>query len=369
MKNIYDMLNDIEVDLSEYEKEDFNDIEKKKIKNNFRKSIKKNKRNNNNKKYITAASVVLISLGIVSTTKLGTYAYEKLEDIAYNIKTTLGIEEDLGKYTNDVSQSITKRGLTVKINEVLLDGNELLISIAQTYGKELKKDEHIDLISQNLYINGKRINKGARSYHKTDNPNKEEYVIAYDLGSNEFKGDINVKLRIMDAYVWKDKNNSQFNRINGPWTFKFKVNGDDLVKNTNNITVNKKIKLDTGATLYIDNYTGNIVNQRMDVRYTKHTKPIEVDDNIKINAEYGNIVFNGKDDLGNKVKFSPARGKIGQLESNYLYELYNDDKLFDKNAKSLTLTPYLEVSVEKDGSYKTYYKKIGETFNIDLNNK
>lgn len=43
-KDIYDMLNDMEIDLSEYDREDFNDIEKMRVKKKFRESIGKKKR-------------------------------------------------------------------------------------------------------------------------------------------------------------------------------------------------------------------------------------------------------------------------------------------------------------------------------------
>lgn len=39
--NIYDLFNDVNINLDEYKKEDFNDIERKVFKKNIRKFIKK----------------------------------------------------------------------------------------------------------------------------------------------------------------------------------------------------------------------------------------------------------------------------------------------------------------------------------------
>lgn len=58
-KNIYDILNETKVDLNEYDRKDFNDIEKKKIKKNFKKSIKS--KNNRYKRYVSAILVAILA--------------------------------------------------------------------------------------------------------------------------------------------------------------------------------------------------------------------------------------------------------------------------------------------------------------------
>ena len=55
--NIYDFFNNIDINFDDYDREDFNDVEKIKIKRNFKKSL-----NNENKKYIKAVGLIGMSI-------------------------------------------------------------------------------------------------------------------------------------------------------------------------------------------------------------------------------------------------------------------------------------------------------------------
>ena len=158
MKNIYDMFNDIDVDLNEYEKEDFDDLEKQKVKNKFKKSIKSdNSSKKIYKKYISVASIAIISIALISQTRIGLYAHSALEDIAEIIKISLGVDNQIKEYSTNIKQSVTRRKLTVKINDAILDGKELILYMSRDYDKELAQNEYLNLVSENLYINGKKI--------------------------------------------------------------------------------------------------------------------------------------------------------------------------------------------------------------------
>ena len=45
-----------------------------------------------------------------------------------SLSTLLGVEEDLSPYSTVVGKSISKNGITVTLNEVILDGHSLIIS-------------------------------------------------------------------------------------------------------------------------------------------------------------------------------------------------------------------------------------------------
>lgn len=362
MKNIYDELNDIDINIDEYEREDFNDIEKQKIKRNFKKSIKKNV---NYKKYIAVASVGVVSLGLLYNTSIATFAYEQITDAAYNIKQALGIKEDLSKYSNNVNQSITKHGLTVRVKEALLDGDELLIYLEHEYDKELKEDEEIELISERLYINGKQVNEGISVYPTVKTKNKTEFVASYKLANDiSTDEDINIKIKINDAYKWLDKEHDGFKRIWGPWTFKFKLNTSNLSKDTKIVTINKNIKLENGADLYIKNYRQNPVNQIITLSEPQGNQKIKLDNKNTINLNEAELVLKGKDDLGNKVTFKMKDG-IHYL-TDLKFEFDKSNGLFDLNTKSLKLYPYLKIKSAENNKEVTTYKKIGNELTIDL---
>ncbi len=353
MKNIYDMLNDVDIDLDEYEKEDFNDIEKQRIKKKFKKSI--NRKNNNNKKYVAVASAAVITIGLLSNSNIRTYAYEKLVDIGNNIKSALGIEVNLDEYVENINQSVTRNGLTVSIKEVVLDGNELLIFIEHEYDKDLKEGESIELISEKLYVNGKKVNKGMSGYYTKRSGSKSEFVLGYELDKAEYKGDIDVKLRIMDAYKWEDEKSEDFKRIIGPWTFKFKVNADKVSKDTKIVKLDKDIKLENGFNMDIVEYKQNKLNQVITIK-SNNINEIEND---------GVLVFKGTDNFGNDIEFSPKNG-MADSRIGYKYEFDSSKNEFNFNTQYLSVAPYIRRTIEKDGKYHVKDKKIGEEFKIDL---
>lgn len=360
MKNIYDMFNDIDVDLNEYEKEDFNDLEKQKVKNKFKKSIKSNNSPKKSyKKYISVASIAIISIALISQTRIGLYAHSALEDIAEIIKTSLGVDNQIKEYSTNIQQSVTKRKLTVKINDAILDGKELILYMSREYDKELDPNENIDLVSENLYINGKKINGNVKGYYGNIDKSKQEFVLGYEL-PEEYKGDINVKLRIMDAAITKTDDENYFKRIIGPWSFKFKVNGDKLNKDTKHIELNKKLELDTGSTMDIISYRGNILNQTINLSMTDHKS-------MKNELENGFIVLKGRDNLGNKVEFTQHSADVDKEKTFYEYRFNKDEYKFNRDAKYLKVTPYLSYLEKENNDYVTKYKKLGSEITINLN--
>lgn len=360
MKNIYDMFNDIDVDLNEYEKEDFNDLEKQKVKNKFKKSIKSdNSSKKIYKKYISVASIAIISIALISQTRIGLYAHSALEDIAEIIKISLGVDNQIKEYSTNIKQSVTKRKLTVKINDAILDGKELILYMSRDYDKELAQNEYLNLVSENLYINGKKINGTVKGYYGQVDKNKEDFILGYEL-PKEYTGDINVKLRIMDAAITKTDDKNYFKRIIGPWSFKFKVNGDKLNKDTKHIELNKKLELDTGSTMDIISYRGNILNQTINLSMTDHKS-------MKNELENGFIVLKGRDNLGNKVEFTQHSADVDKEKTFYEYRFNKDEYKFNRDAKYLKVTPYLSYLEKENNDYITKYKKLGSEITIDLN--
>lgn len=360
MKNIYDMFNDIDVDLNEYEKEDFNDLEKQKVKNKFRKSIKSdNSSKKIYKKYISVASIAIISIALISQTRIGLYAHSALEDIAEIIKISLGVDNQIKEYSTNIKQSVTRRKLTVKINDAILDGKELILYMSRDYDKELAQNEYLNLVSENLYINGKKINGTVKGYYGQVDKNKEDFILGYEL-PKEYTGDINVKLRIMDAAITKTDDKNYFKRIIGPWSFKFKVNGDKLNKDTKHIELNKKLELDTGSTMDITSYRGNILNQTINLSMTDHKS-------MKNELENGFIVLKGRDNLGNKVEFTQHSADVDKEKTFYEYRFNKDEYRFNRDAEYIKVTPYLSYLEKENNEYITKYKKIGSEITINLN--
>ena len=335
--NIYDMLNDVEIDINNYDKEKLNDIEKKRIKNNLKKSIKSK---HTYRKAASIAETAVISIGLLGTS-FGSYAYAGINSFFYDIASVLGIEKNLDEYKTVVNQSITKNGITVQLNEVILDNDELIVSATSTFNEKLG-GEGGTILDHNVYINGKRVNSGAGGSAEKIDEYTMQVVMVNHLTEGNFNGDLNVKIVFSDPMI-----NGKTTK--GRWVFEFKTNGDELAINTREISLNNKFTLENGQEITLDKYTSNNLGQK--IYFTLDAKGTEYD-----------IILKGYDDIGNEITFymSKTEGCTG------VFKLENIHNNFGDNAETLYLTPYAVKFPEESGRLSNDFKQTGEEFTINL---
>ncbi|EKQ51556.1 MULTISPECIES: DUF4179 domain-containing protein [unclassified Clostridium] len=345
MKNdIYIMLNDANINLDIYEKEDFNDIEKRRIKANFRNSAVKNK---SRKRTLIAAGMVLALTITFFGTNVGASALSKVLELPgiKDIASLLRIDKNLDEYKTVVNKSITENGITVQLNEVILDENELTVSYNVTSNRKLSDDESWKGFN-GIYINGKEVNGGSTGSSKNIDDYTTQTVMTYDLGDMNLSGDLNIKISCSSIGLNPDKAEKMSNL-----NFEFKTNGDQLRIDTKEITLNNKFTLENGVEYTLEKYTDNSLGQKIYASIS----------NFKMDTAY-DVQLKGADDLGNKVEFYASYS----TENKALFKIENIDGNLNENAKTLTLTPYAAEYPKVGGEMNNEFKKAGEAFTIDL---
>ncbi|AQR94485.1 DUF4179 domain-containing protein [Clostridium saccharoperbutylacetonicum] len=349
--DIYSLFNDANINLDEYKKDDFNDIEKKLLKKNIRKAIKSSSKQSNRRKVIAAAAIVVLITGM-SFGNTRAYALSKINLVSESISSFLGIEKNLEDYNTVVNKAITDNGVTVKLNEVILDDNELLISTNISSDKTLKENDFWNG-DMSLYINNRKVKFTGASggIEKIDN-NTTQQVIEYDLDSikdMDLSGDLNIKI------IYSKMTVNYQDDINGTWKFEFKTNGDKLKIDTKTVKLDYGFELDNGSKYILEKYTGNSLGQKI---YGK------IIDNSANNESY-NILLKGYDDLGNKVIFDLSRGRKDWFVLKYENVLVGN---MNGKASKLILTPYAVKMPEHSGKEPGFdeYKKAGEEFTINI---
>ncbi len=344
MKNdIYTMLNRANIDLENCEKEDFTDIEKKNIKNNLRKLMYKKKPHKRNM-LVAAAVIAILTIGIFGTNS-GASALSRVLVLpgVKDIAGFLGIEKDLDEYKTVVNKSITDNGITVQLNEVILDGNEMTVSNNITSDRKLEKNESLHAFID-IYVNGKQLSTGGGGGGKRIDDYTTQEVIAYDLKNADLSGDLKIEISC-SSILLNDKEKR------GSWDFEFKTNGDALKIDTKEMLLNNKFTLENGQNFTLQKYADNALGQKIYASISNFQKKSVYDVSLK-----------GSDDLGNKVEFyASSSGQDGAL---FKIETINGN--LNKDARTLNLTPYAAKYPDKSGKMDGEYKQVGDEFTIDL---
>ena len=354
MKNdIYSMLNEGNINLEDYEKNDFDDIEKKNIKNNFRKSILKGK---SKKRNVIAAGVAIALTVTLFGTNVGVQAVTKTLQIVgvEDIGRFMGIQKNLDDYKTVINKVITNNGVTVQLNEVILDGDELTVSYNVTYDKKLSEIYGENQSEDNeawhgfngISINSRELNTGSGGGSRSVDDYTIQSVLTYDIGDLDLSGDLDIKLSCSSVEA-----NGDVNKKSDKWGFEFKTNGDQLKIDTKELSLNNKFTLENGTEYTLKKYTSNAVGQKIYASVS----------NFKMEPTY-NVDLKGTDNLGNKVEFYASHSS----KDNALFKIENIYGNLNENVKILTLTPYVAKYPEQGGKMDGEYKQVGEPFTIEL---
>lgn len=360
-KNIYDLLNEIDFDIEDYEKEELKDIEKKKMKKNFNKSRKKKY---NFKKIVAIAAALLLTVGVLSQTSLGKDVYaraeSKISEISYSIGRVFRTKRDITPYSEIINQTVEDNGVEIKLLEFIIDKDEFIFSTVTDTGTQADMSN----FEYDIFINGKILNIlpiGGGTITASGPLPVNTHTAEFKDTDIDIDGDLDIKivLRDLTSYTVGDSiEDIKENSIEGKWEFEFRANGSELTANTYSLPLDYSFNL--GEQKYqLEEFRYNPVNQK--IYGTSHGE-YELSHFVKLM---------GYDDLGNKVEFGLHRYRHKEKEIIFNYDsIYNEGRDLSDNAELITLAPYaVEFSKEKginSNNYKHFYEQVGKEFTISL---
>ncbi len=156
--NIYEKLNDLEI---EYEEVPLNDLEKQKLKNSV-KFLKKNSRKSFYKKVATVAAALALVFGISNYTTDG-YVMAKAMKVAnrieVNLKDSMMLSSDVENYSVKLNEPFEIDGEKYVLNDLLIDEDILYTVILHLDANSDSLDANSDsLIDDNVDISSLRVN-------------------------------------------------------------------------------------------------------------------------------------------------------------------------------------------------------------------
>lgn len=330
--NIYMMLNEIESDTQANKEEEWSRSEAKRLKKKvFGKVRKKSRRRIAIAGVCTAAALVLVvvlpSRGMVA---------DAMELLSYRIGTFLGIDRNLEPYEQIVDQSVTQNGITVTLNSVVLDVDELVVSTTETYEESIG-EEGSELMG-GIYVNGIPASSGAGGASRNIDAHTREVVMKYNLD----RADVEEKMDVTIQY-------HTYEGSDGTWEFKFTADGEQLAVDTKTINLTYQYKLPDGSNITLTKFTSNAMGQK--IFY-------ETDSGRN---DY-NMMMKGTDNLGNPVSFYVS---ISDKQGGR-FVIENLDGNLSEEAESLTLIPYAAEFPKESGRMSDDYEQAGEEFTIML---
>lgn len=366
-KDIYDLLNEIDINEEDLEVEEMetNDIEKMKVLNNVKGKIKSSNKNKKTKKGIAIASI----LGITVISSAVVYNSDSIlaSDIPIikNIFNILGYNKGFSENANTINIYDENKNGSITIEEVLFDGKNIFL----TYKVETEED--MDTILS-LWPDMQVINKDTNKYigcfgrgQQDEKINNNTFIGTAQFQLDEQATNIGINLTFKDLeYALFDKeyfkeNDYDYNfehatikKLKGKWKFNLETKALD----NKSYNINKTSKEeDTNLTINFDNIRISPVTSEIDISYSLNdiSKEYEI---LKNEFHRFSVELKIKDDLGNEYNniSGSSRGTKDFIKGTVIIDKLNED------AKKLYITPYYSVGknggqaiINKDGTSET----------------
>ena len=340
MKDEYSLLNNVEVDFSQYVIEEVSEFEKKIMMKKFIDS--KNKKVFWNKKKALVAVVALLL-----TINIGVHGDKVLAAVTsfkHNIDTFLGIENSGEKYSTQVGETLERKDTKLTLNEFFNDNSRIVINLNINRKINETAENYLKLVPD-VYINGKKVERSS------------DYVGYSIVQIDEKKEDSNVNLEVdMKDLPLNDKEDVKlvFSNLakecdahDSDFTYSFVYDSTSYKNDSKVIKVDKNIIIGENE-LSLDEVT--VTPDRVLISgSSKGFSAWKIDKDIKY---YYDVV----DENGNLV---PLKEEIGKGAYFYRYCIGNELPLKQMEINTLKIVPYTfdkintkTTSVSEDGATK-----------------
>lgn len=355
-KNIYELLNDIETDLTEYpEWHALSDAELERI----RKNVTRKLRHQKNRFLFTAAACAALLLGGFALHPFSGTARES--EVRYvssfpTISSYLGAEKDLSPYEQMICQTDISGGISVSIDAIILDDHTLFVSA----GTDDRSSEAFRP-SASITANGQKTEYASSDFACAGSTTETgqlmilEFELPYTVDTEK---PVNIDLTFCDT----DKEKSS-----RKWDFSFTASAEKTTSNTSTIPLNHTFSLPDGSQIRLTELRCSDLRQIIRYEADRQTK------------DCSNWYLKGTDSAGNILLF---RSHYSDSSGGFL-QLNPDESDFSREASCLTLQPVFSTQepLQKDASPQQKILRqlgkvlpgdwrstpLGESFSIHLN--
>ena len=310
------------------------------------------------RKWKIAAAGIILLITAGCTLKYQEDVKAALQRVTSWIGQALGIENgDTDSYTNVVGKSISRDGITITLNEIVMDSKNLWIAYSDSEDLDADMKDAVEdkLLYTEVCINGQEIQQGLgqRTVNAfSENPiTVEDFTIGEEVNT---EGTVNIEFKVWpiamdDADTWENVQKTQANTE--PYTFKLKTSKEELEKNTVDLNLNQNIKMDSNV-LNLTEFRWNPFESTIYGMYHG---------TVYIDSDYYLI---GTDDQGNKICYQET-GRNGEetVFQQTIDPEFTGYKEISPEAKSITLQLY---EVKNDTAHQVFEEKTDKDSSDDV---
>ncbi|KKO54566.1 DUF4179 domain-containing protein [Paenibacillus sp. DMB20] len=251
----YKKLNDMQIDVSQYEEEQLTELEQKRWEKRVNTKLHKQKKSRS-KKWIVgtvAASVLAIGLSI----PFGGVSLAKVPFVGGLIEQFIDQNNppNYSTYKTAIGETSENKYGKMTLNEVLVDTDSLLISSTFEPAQGISFNYQTHLFPTVL-VNGQNLTviRGTQSIEVND----DMYTIYGDIKLSELptEGPLQIKL----TYDTISKSFKDDVVIEDPWVFDIKASTDQMMKDTKTVQLDKTITLHNGEKVKLNKIVSSPVS-------------------------------------------------------------------------------------------------------------
>jgi len=315
MKNIYEALNEVEIDLSMYGEEKLSILEEKRIMNNVLKNIRK-KGTAKKKRIVVAVIIFLLAASSLTIIANPTFAQNSSIIKKFVSRFLSGNSESIDNYVSQIGQSKTINGAKITLKEVVLDNNAVTIAYIIEGAKDTVR------IEDTVYINGEELERSWGSgVYEYEDENKVIVLSEHGVVGTEIPEVVDLKI---NTYALAASNKTV--------EFNMTVSKEKLNAVSNKIKLDKVLNSGIG-TLKIKEFSTTPINTYI----TYETDKI---------MPWGLLI---KDKDGNYIEEIGGQRSMVDNGNPLCYEGIMRFTPINKVAKEVTVIPYLRLGkINKD---------------------
>ncbi len=240
MKDIYELLNDVEIDLEEYNNAPLDASYKRKLKSMLRKRLQKN-----GQRWLGLVKAIAIACSITLIILFATYRISpvfatSIPLVGNIIKNITGYEyEEFDRYTSIINETKEKDNLKITLNEVMLDDNQLRLAFTIKTTDYMIKNL-VSIMTPTVEINGEQFSQsGVSGIGEYEDEKTLIWITTFDVHDQKLPSQM--KLDVYFENLVFEQDNAENIMLKGPWAFQLNLSKETIRTKTEDYHIGREI--------------------------------------------------------------------------------------------------------------------------------